>query len=550
MRDPMAECCRSSAARCNASIRRKQTAIWLQRRHRLSSRCASIVGAMLGKRGGPMPGVAAPDSCDRHVRLRYAVTCAVLVMALTSPRAEVAPLDMRLHIDASLRTNAVYHLGCLGGSISCSRDIFERFWKERLHESDDDRQTVAAWQQLLASAGERAPDMKPSPLLINALPTHPDALTRRQVIAGLIETRSAATLQRRAPGLTRDEASALIKLVDHVDRRLRPWWRAEGEQSAKARIRGVADTARRNHMMQALGQMARFLESVPPSRDAYVHAIAAPEPESKDYTATAILNHLPIEAVAAAGDPNDIVYGAVHELAHYLYDYIPPEKHLTLVNEFVTSGASSIAGIYSYLHEAMAISAQGIYGDALRNGAFRDDDDGDTGYQHPYIPVLGGVAVPLVKAAIARNEHLVGGFSSSYIADALSKLGNRSNELPFVFAQAIYVTTSGNGEFANAFQRTLFPVAAARFKDLAKAEAFPDTNVVQFSTYAELGVSLQFHLLALRDGRRGFAYASQRGRGGYHLIVAGRSSGDILAVIEKLGDIDALIGPGLVASVD
>jgi len=80
-----------------------------------------------------------------------------------------APLEMRLHIDASLRTNAVYHLACLGGSISCSRDIFERFWKDRLHESVDDRQTVAAWQRLLASAGERAPEMKPSPLLINAI---------------------------------------------------------------------------------------------------------------------------------------------------------------------------------------------------------------------------------------------------------------------------------------------------------------------------------------------------------------------------------------------
>src|SRR5207342_1053641 len=67
-------------------------------------------------------------------------------------------------------TNAVYHLACLGGSISCSRDIFERFWKDRLHESADDRQSVAAWQRLLASAVERAPEMKPSPLLINAVP--------------------------------------------------------------------------------------------------------------------------------------------------------------------------------------------------------------------------------------------------------------------------------------------------------------------------------------------------------------------------------------------
>jgi hypothetical protein len=489
------------------------------------------------------------DSSYRHVRIRTVVAGVLLAIPLMAVRPAGAPLDMRLHVDASLRTNAVYHLACLGGSISCSRDIFERFWKDRLHESVDDRQTVATWRRLLASAADRAPEMEPSPLLINAVPMHPDGLARRQVIAGLIETRSAAALQRRTSGLSRADASELIGLIDRVERRLRPWWRAEGERLAKARIQGVTETARRNRMMQALGRMAQFLESVPPSRDAYVHAIAPPEPESKDYNATAILNHLPIEAVTAANDPNEIVEGAVHEIAHYLYDYIPPDKHLALVNEFVASGAPSIAGIYSYLHEAMAISAQGLYGDALEKGG-SDRDDAGTGYKHPYIAVLASAAAPLVKAAVARDEHLVGGFSRSYIAGALSKLEGRRNELPFVFAQAVLVTTSGNREFADAFQRTLFPVGTVRFNDLAKAEAFPDANLVQFSGYAELGAIREPQLVQLRDTSGGFAVASPRGRGGYHLIVAGRSDEDILAVIGKLGDVDTLLGPGLVVSVD
>jgi hypothetical protein len=483
------------------------------------------------------------------VRIRAAAVCAALAIPLAAT-ASSAPLDMRLHVDASLRTNAVYHLACLAGSITCSRDIFERFWKDRLRESADDRETVATWRRLLLSAAERAPDMKPAPLLINAVPMHPDGLARSQVIAGLIETRSPAALQRLAPVLSRAEASELIGLVDRVERRLRPWWRAEGERSAKARIRGVAETARRNHMMEALGRMAQFLESAPPSRDAYVHAIAPPEPESKDYNATAILNHLPMEAVIAANDPGEIVEGAVHEIAHYLYDYIPPDKHLALVNEFVASGAPSVAGIYSYLHEAMAISAQVIYGDALEDSAAGKEDDGDTGYKHPYIPVLADVAGPLVRAAVARNEHLVGGFSRSYVAGALSTLGARRNELPFVFAQAVYVTVSRNREFADAFQRTLFPVGSVRFDDLQKAEAFPDANLVQFSVYAELAAITDPQLVQLRDTHRGFAFASPRGRGGYRLIVAGRSDQDILAVIGKLGDVDTFAGPGLVVSVD
>lgn len=483
------------------------------------------------------------------MRIRTAAARAALAIPLIAVTASSAPLEMRLHVDASLRTNAVYHLACLGRSISCSSEIFERFWKDRLRESADDRETVATWRRLLLSAAERAPDMKPAPLLINAVPMHPDGLARSQVIAGLIETRSPAALHRLAPVLSRAEASELIGLVDRVERRLRPWWRAEGERSAKARIRGVAETARRNHMMEALGRMAQFLESAPPSRDAHVHAIAPPEPESKDYNATAILNHLPIEAVIAANDPNEIVEGAVHEIAHYLYDYVPPDKHLALVNEFVASGAPSVAGIYSYLHEAMAISAQVIYGDALDSRG-SGDDDGDTGYKHPYIPALADVAAPLVKAAVARNEHLVGGFSRAYIAGVLSTLGARRDELPFVFAQAVYVTASGDRTFGDAFQRTLFPVGTVRFTELAKAEAFPDANLVQFSVYAEMGAGTEPRLVQLRDAHRGFALVSPRGRGGYRLIVAGRSGQDILAVITKLGDVDTFAGPGLVVSID
>jgi hypothetical protein len=89
-----------------------------------------------------------------------------------------------------------------------------------------------------------------------------------------------------------------------------------------------------------------------------------------------------------------------------------------------------------------------------------------------------------------------------------------------------------------------------RFDDLQKAEAFPDANLVQFSVYAELVAVTEPQLVRLRDTHRGFAFASPRGRGGYHLIVAGRSAEDVLAVIGKLGDVDTFAGPGLVVSVD
>jgi hypothetical protein len=133
---------------------------------------------------------------------------------------------------------------------------------------------------------------------------------------------------------------------------------------------------------------------------------------------------------------------------------------------------------------------------------------------------------------------------------ARARLGGRVDELPFVFAQAVLVTTSANHEFADAFQRTLFPVGSVRFTDLVSADGFPDTNLVQFSTYDELGGVAEPQLIQLRNTRRGFAFASRRGRGGYHLVVAGQSDADVLAVIRNLGSVDAFVGPGLVVGVD
>jgi hypothetical protein len=107
--------------------------------------------------------------------------------------------------------------------------------------------------------------------------------------------------------------------------------------------------------------------------------------------------------MAATGDPSEVAKVPCTSSRTISYDFIPRDKHLALANEFVGSDAPSIAGIYSYLHEAMAIAAQGLYEDTKERGGSREEDEGDTEYKHPYIPVLASVAAPLVKAAVARN---------------------------------------------------------------------------------------------------------------------------------------------------
>jgi hypothetical protein len=54
--------------------------------------------------------------------LVFGIVFLVALPPTASPRVE-------LHVDLKQRVNAVYHLACLAGTISCTTDAFERFWK-------------------------------------------------------------------------------------------------------------------------------------------------------------------------------------------------------------------------------------------------------------------------------------------------------------------------------------------------------------------------------------------------------------------------------------
>src|SRR5688572_4714946 len=59
------------------------------------------------------------------------------VVFFVSLRPEAAQrVDLR--VDLKERVNAVYHLACLAGSIACTTEVFERFWKQRLGWTEAD----------------------------------------------------------------------------------------------------------------------------------------------------------------------------------------------------------------------------------------------------------------------------------------------------------------------------------------------------------------------------------------------------------------------------
>ncbi len=387
-----------------------------------------------------------------------------------------------LHVDLKERVNAVYHLACLAGSIACTKDVFERFWKERLGWTEADQAALDLWRQTMMEVTNDAPARLPAPLLPNTPRFHPTQAARTAVIVATIESVSTRDLRRRSHDVLNAESAARVKrAVDHFERRIRPWFRTTATRAVERRVGQVTQVAQRSRFAETTAQMAAFLQAELPGSKVYVHAIAGPEPQSKDFTATQLGNHFVVEVVDAA-TADGIVSVATHELTHYIYDRAPPEKHLALIEEFVQSAAPSSAGLYTYLNEAVAIAAQGLHADK-RDETPNDEDS----YRHPYVAPLGAVTIALVKDAVAHKTTLFDGFTSGYIAAGTAALKEKLVQPQFVLAQVGLLLPDDSDAIRTAYFQKMFPQASAQFRDERESDTFPDLNVVRFSRYDALG---------------------------------------------------------------
>lgn len=456
------------------------------------------------------------------------------------------PEQLRLRTDAGRRVNAVYHVACLGRSIACTNRIFVRFWHDRLRWTPADQTALDSWNQVMRDVTDRAPARSGAPLLPNTARFHPAQAARGLIFVAAVEARSARDLHRRSRGILNGPAAArLDAAIDHFERRLEPWWDLERQRrnSMNERLQRVVERAHETGMPQMMGDVAAFLEATLTNRKLHLHAILAPEPESTDYAATQSGNHFFFEVVNAM-TTEGFVHGAVHELTHYLYDSAPPEKHLQLVREFAQMRGTSLSGLYTYLNEAIAVAAQGLYSERAREQSGEEES-----YKHPYVEPLGVATTPLLKEAIARKRTLFSGFAKLYVAAGTAALGDKLLEPQFVLSQVLLLLT--DDDLAAAYYMSMFPQASARFRTNAEVEAFPDVNVVSFVRYEELEtLAAQIPNLSSLRAHKGFVYVVKRGVRANIYVLAGRDTDALVRVITKLAASKTLNGEGLLFSLD
>src|SRR5215472_9665136 len=107
-----------------------------------------------------------------------------------------APL--RFHVDATEFANTVYHTVCTTGQMSCSRDIYMRFWNEKYNATPEDRKHFDAFTGVMGELQKAAPAPRPLPYLPNDFEYMPAFNTQQELVAAMFGSKSPADFRRRS----------------------------------------------------------------------------------------------------------------------------------------------------------------------------------------------------------------------------------------------------------------------------------------------------------------------------------------------------------------
>ena len=456
-----------------------------------------------------------------------------------------------IHADASERANAVYSVLCLAQQVPCTRQKYDRLWKDELRWSPEDQMQLDRWVSIVQAAEKRSPPPPAAPLLANYLSFFPALRQRQSITSAALDAKSVSAFQTRVSRLVpADEARTLAGALRHFQARLHPWWERVGRHRVP-RI-GALDRQFPPAVRSLLRQVASFVHADAGMKDVYMHVVPSPDVTNDDASATVVRNHFVFELVpagsgeAARDSAAKMVRGvAIHELTHALYDSAPLATHLALMRQFVEASEPGGPSMYAYMNEAIAVAVT-----AIASRLEKDDAPEEGGeYRHPYIPRMGLAATEPLRAALANGKTMTGGFAGDYMRSARNVLGAEADSLSFRFSAVAIIASDATRAAVASFQETVAPTYSANTRaEWQRAGELSAAFLVDYGEVQEFASRIP-DLEALMK-HRGFAFLLPYQTRSRVLVLAGRDAAAVGDVIKRLEPAKALPQDGLVVTID
>src|SRR5688572_13461569 len=95
-----------------------------------------------------------------------------------SSAASLLVAALAFHVDSGEYVNAVYNVMCLAQQASCTREKYDRLWKDELKWSAEDQTQLDRWMSIVRAAESREPAPPGAPLLANYPSFYPAQIGR------------------------------------------------------------------------------------------------------------------------------------------------------------------------------------------------------------------------------------------------------------------------------------------------------------------------------------------------------------------------------------
>jgi hypothetical protein len=448
--------------------------------------------------------------------------------------AVAAAVPLHFHVDATEFANTVYHTVCTTGRMSCSNDIYTRFWNEKYHATPEDGKHFDAFTGVLDELEKAAPPARPLPYLPNDFEYARVFEIHQRVGAAMFGSKSPADFRRRARRLmTAAQAERIAEVLEYFDKRLHPWWVATGQPIVAKHIRDIQTEFAKSGVAGTAAQMAAFLEARPESRDFYLHVVPSPEYDGEHADGTAIGNHFAVELMHKVKG-SEAGWLAVHEFTHSMYQLAPRPRKDALMRQFAEAGDPSGQAFYMYLNETLATAVQILQAERQRQTL-------DEPYTDPYIPRLAKAALPILRARLAERKTLYDGFARPYLAAARAEMGDDADRLPFRFS--VVALVSGAGLTFPEGQRVQYTVG----KDALSL--YPKLNGLLMARYDQIHFDGDTEMQEAMAKHRGFVAVRQEHE---HMtaFVLGRDDATVAELDKKWWECKEKVREGVIYWVD
>ncbi|WP_394846833.1 hypothetical protein LZC95_05130 [Pendulispora brunnea] len=270
---------------------------------------------------------------------------------------------VRYALHLAEQPNLVYHLDCITGAAFCAQAIYRELWATFGLDAADEA-ALAKWKALRARHGGelRRLDLHRSeqPLLASSGVFD---VAERQRIAGL-RARTLDAHQQTMALLSSDaDAAGLHDVLERFAPRFGTWWRQRGFAAGSAFFDGFERVLADSFLDSTIEKAAHFYESDLPSGTTFqIHVLVQPRSARKMSVAYQLEGDAVVEA-PEGGTPESLIDVVAHELFHYLFFRMAPERQAALLTSVCTSDDPFSVAAYGMLDEAVAATlGNGIVG--------------------------------------------------------------------------------------------------------------------------------------------------------------------------------------------